>query len=27
VPFAPELEQAFRPGRDSVIERLTAWIG
>jgi 2-oxoisovalerate dehydrogenase E1 component len=27
VPFAPELEQAFRPSRDSVIERLTAWIG
>jgi len=27
VPFAPELEQAFRPGRDSVIERLTAWLG
>ena len=27
VPFAPELEQAFRPGRDSVIERLTAWVG
>ena len=26
VPFAPELEQAHRPGKDSVIERLTTWL-
>jgi 2-oxoisovalerate dehydrogenase E1 component len=25
VPFAPELEAAFRPARDSVIEQIVAW--
>jgi 2-oxoisovalerate dehydrogenase E1 component len=27
VPFAPELEQAFRPTKDKVIELITAWMG
>jgi 2-oxoisovalerate dehydrogenase E1 component len=27
VPFAPELEHAFRPTRDSIIERIVAWMG
>ncbi|GAB5559930.1 MAG: dehydrogenase E1 component subunit alpha/beta [Synoicihabitans sp.] len=27
VPFAPELEQAFRPTRDSVIDKIADWIG
>lgn len=27
VPFAPELEQAFRPTREKVIDRIAAWIG
>ena len=27
VPFAPELEQAFRPTKEKLIEQLTAWIG
>ena len=27
VPFAPELEQAYRPTRDSVIERIVNWLG
>ena len=27
VPFAPELEQAFRPTKDKIIERITDWIG
>ncbi len=27
VPFAPELEQAFRPTLDKVIEKITAWMG
>ncbi len=27
VPFAPELEAAFRPTREKVIERITAWMG
>ncbi|ACB77477.1 thiamine pyrophosphate-dependent enzyme [Opitutus terrae] len=27
VPFAPELEQRFRPTLDSVIEQVTAWMG
>jgi 2-oxoisovalerate dehydrogenase E1 component len=27
VPFAPELEQAFRPTKDKIIERITAWMG
>ena len=27
VPFAPELEQAFRPTRDSIIEKIVAWFG
>ena len=27
VPFAPELEQAFRPTKDKVIELVTAWMG
>ncbi len=26
VPFAPELEAAFRPTRDSVIQQITAWM-
>ncbi len=26
VPFAPELEAAYRPGRDAVIARLAAWL-
>lgn len=27
VPFAPELEAAFRPSRDKVVERITTWMG
>ncbi|MGH7996022.1 MAG: alpha-ketoacid dehydrogenase subunit beta, partial [Opitutaceae bacterium] len=27
VPFAPELEEAFRPNRDLVVERVAAWMG
>ena len=27
VPFAPELEQGFRPTKEKLIEQLTAWIG
>ncbi|MDF9833155.1 2-oxoisovalerate dehydrogenase E1 component [Ereboglobus sp. PH5-5] len=27
VPFAPELEHVFRPTKDSVIEKITAWMG
>ncbi len=27
VPFAPELEQTYRPTRDKVIEQITAWMG
>lgn len=27
VPFAPELEHAFRPTRDSIVERIVAWMG
>jgi 2-oxoisovalerate dehydrogenase E1 component len=27
VPFAAELEAAYRPTRDRVIERITAWLG
>jgi 2-oxoisovalerate dehydrogenase E1 component len=27
VPFAPELEQAFRPTREKIIDRIAAWIG
>ena len=27
VPFAPELEHAFRPTRDSIVERVSAWMG
>lgn len=27
VPFAPELEQAFRPTKESVIDRIAAWMG
>jgi 2-oxoisovalerate dehydrogenase E1 component len=27
VPFAPELEQAYRPTKDKIIERITAWMG
>jgi len=27
VPFAPELEQAFRPSTESIIDRITAWLG
>ena len=26
VPFAPELEAAFRPTRDSVIQAVTGWM-
>ncbi len=26
VPFAPELEQVFRPTQESIIERITAWM-
>ena len=27
VPFAPELEHVFRPTRDSIVERIAAWMG
>ena len=27
VPFAPELEQAYRPTRDGLIEKLVSWLG
>jgi 2-oxoisovalerate dehydrogenase E1 component len=27
VPFAPELEQAFRPTREKIIEQIAAWMG
>lgn len=27
VPFAPELEQVFRPTKDKIIDLITAWIG
>jgi 2-oxoisovalerate dehydrogenase E1 component len=27
VPFAPELEQVFRPTKDKIIDRITAWMG
>jgi 2-oxoisovalerate dehydrogenase E1 component len=27
VPFAPELEQVYRPTRDSIIAKLAAWLG
>jgi 2-oxoisovalerate dehydrogenase E1 component len=27
VPFAPELEEAYRPNRDGVIDRIADWIG
>lgn len=27
VPFAPELENAYRPHRDSIIDRIAAWLG
>ena len=27
VPFAQELEQAYRPNKDTVIERLITWLG
>jgi 2-oxoisovalerate dehydrogenase E1 component len=27
VPFAPELEQAFRPTKDKIIDRVAAWMG
>lgn len=27
VPFAPELEHAYRPTRDSIVERIAAWMG
>ncbi len=27
VPFAPELEQVFRPSREKIIDRITAWMG
>ena len=27
VPFAPELENVFRPTKEKVIDRITAWLG
>ena len=27
VPFAPELEAAYRPGKDRIIEAIAAWMG
>jgi len=27
VPFAPELEHAYRPNKDAIIEQLTPWLG
>ncbi|MCX6955589.1 MAG: thiamine pyrophosphate-dependent enzyme [Verrucomicrobia bacterium] len=27
VPFAPELEQAFRPTKEKIIDRIAAWLG
>ena len=27
VPFAPELEAAFRPNKDKVIDAIAAWMG
>jgi hypothetical protein len=27
VPFAPELEHAFRPTKDKIIELITTWMG
>jgi 2-oxoisovalerate dehydrogenase E1 component len=27
VPFAPELEHAFRPTKETIIDRITAWMG
>ncbi len=27
VPFAPELEQAFRPTKEKIIDRISAWMG
>ena len=27
VPFAPELEKAYRPSQDDVIEKLITWMG
>ena len=27
VPFAPELEAAFRPNKDRIIEAISAWMG
>ena len=27
VPFAPELEAAFRPNKDKIIDAITAWMG
>jgi len=27
VPFAPELEHAYRPSKDAIIEQLTPWLG
>ena len=27
VPFAPELEHAFRPTKDKIIDRITEWMG
>ncbi len=27
VPFAPELEHAFRPNKDTIVDRISAWIG
>jgi 2-oxoisovalerate dehydrogenase E1 component len=27
VPFAPELEHAFRPTKEKIIDRIAAWLG
>jgi 2-oxoisovalerate dehydrogenase E1 component len=27
VPFAPELEQAYRPSREKIVDRISAWMG
>jgi 2-oxoisovalerate dehydrogenase E1 component len=27
VPFAPELEAAYRPGKDKIVDAIAAWLG
>jgi 2-oxoisovalerate dehydrogenase E1 component len=27
VPFAPELEHAFRPTKEKIVDRISAWMG